>query len=82
MLKQYLKSKSGSFSIYFALAMTTLLVGVGVSVDYTGISRAKTEMQNLADSTALAAAISANNEEVNRRQIALDFYNAHVANLL
>ncbi len=57
----------------------TLLAGVGTAVDLSGIGRAKAEMQNLADATALAAAISANNENPNRRQIAMDYYRSNIS---
>jgi Flp pilus assembly protein TadG len=49
----------GSISTVFAFTSIVLLMSVGVAVDYTRMSTAKTRLQNAADSTLLAVAQTA-----------------------
>lgn len=65
---------SGSFALYFAIGVTTILMGVGCAFDMTQVSAQKSRIQDLADSTALAAAIAARNDKNNREQTAENYF--------
>jgi len=56
--RHFWKNSSGSMAINFALALTTLLIGVGVAIDYGSLTSVKSNLQDLADTTALAAAVT------------------------
>lgn len=55
-LGKYSKDNSGQFAIMFALATMALLLFVGVAIDYTGATSAKTKLQTRTDAAVLAAA--------------------------
>lgn len=57
MFKQFLRSTRGNFAINLALLALPIMAAAGASVDYTMLSRQITEIQNAADSAALAAAL-------------------------
>lgn len=58
MLKKYLLSTSGIFSIMFAVGVTMLLLGVGAAIDITGATSQNDTMQSLSDAAVLAAVTS------------------------
>jgi len=58
--KSYLKETGGTVAVNFALGLTALVAVIGAAVDLSLINSQKSKMQNLADSTALAAAVSGN----------------------
>jgi Flp pilus assembly protein TadG len=53
------RDERGSISTIFAFSSIVLLMSIGVAVDYTRMSTAKTRLQNAADSTLLAVAQTA-----------------------
>lgn len=70
MLKQFLSNTSGNVAMMFGIASTLLLLGVGVAVDYSGMSSARTLNQSLADAAVLAAARSGEENKVELQRIA------------
>ena len=58
MFKKYLNNTSGNFGIMFGLAATGLLMGVGVAVDFAGMTSQRQKLQNYIDAAVLAAATS------------------------
>ncbi len=55
---QYSKDKSGSFTVFWALTLSTILMLVGAAYDMNAATTAKAKAQNLADTIALTAAIN------------------------
>lgn len=63
MLKKYLLDTSGNFGTLFAFCISIILLGTGVAIDTSGMTKHRIQMQNLADMGALAAsAADAENE--------------------
>ena len=58
MLKKYLLNTSGNFGIMFALFSTVLVLGVGVAVDFAGLTSQRQKLQNYIDAAVLAAVTS------------------------
>lgn len=56
MLKRYLENTSGHFGLLFGLTAGILLMGVGAAIDVTGITKQKSELQQLSDAAVLAGA--------------------------
>ncbi|HET7411493.1 MAG TPA: TadE/TadG family type IV pilus assembly protein, partial [Pararhizobium sp.] len=56
MLKKIWKSRSGNFGILAAVLMVPLLLAGGMAVDYTNLSRLRSNLQNANDAAALMAA--------------------------
>lgn len=54
-IKKYVKDKSGQFAISFAMGGMILLLAVGVAIDFSYMQQTRAELQNAADSAALAA---------------------------
>jgi len=55
-LKSFLKNNSGNVAMMFGVCSFALIGIVGAAVDYSGMTRAKQELQAQTDSAALAAA--------------------------
>lgn len=72
MFKRYLRETSGQFAIMFGIASTALLVGVGVAVDYAGMTRQVAQLQSISDTAALAAAASGEENLSQLRTVAND----------
>ena len=70
MLKQYCKNKSGNFTTMLAVGATTLLMGIGVAIDFNAMSSEKVSLQNLADAGVLAAAVTREENVAKLRQTA------------
>ena len=77
MLKRYLLNTSGNFGIMFALFSTVLVLGLGVAVDFTGMTKQRTILQNYIDAAILAAA-TANTDDLTELQEIVD---SHIAQL-
>ncbi len=60
MFSKFLKHEAGNFSTMFALSLLPIMIGVGVSVDYSSLSKADNAAQGIADAVALAAAVYVN----------------------
>lgn len=58
MFKKYWQDTSGNFSTMAVLASLTIIGGVGLSVDYLGLTQASARLQSAADAAAIAAVIS------------------------
>ncbi len=54
-LQNFKREKSGNVAIIFALAIVPIMFSVGVSVDYSKISRIKSRLQETADTAAFHA---------------------------
>lgn len=55
-LKRYFSSDNGSIATSFAVLAVPLLVGCGVAIDYASLHSARSNLQEAADSAALASA--------------------------
>ena len=78
MLKKYLMDTGGNVAMMFAVSVTALLVCAGAALDYTGMTRQSTELQNYVDMAVLAAAASGENDIGKLEKIAeasLQFHN-------
>lgn len=73
-ISPYKKDTRGTFSIYLAIAVMTIGMGVGCAVDMAQATSQKSRLQDLADSTALAAAIASRYENQNRQTRAKDHF--------
>jgi Flp pilus assembly protein TadG len=56
MLRRFVLHTSGNFGIMSALMLPVLIGSAGLAIDYTQLSRAKTELQLITDAAVLAAA--------------------------
>ncbi len=61
--RKYLKSSDGGMAINFGLGITALLIGVGAAIDISLMTSQKSKLQDVADATALAAAMSGEIEQ-------------------
>ena len=77
MFKRYLLNTSGNFGIMFALFSTVLVLGLGVAVDFTGMTKQRTILQNYIDAAILAAA-TADTDDLTELQEIVD---SHIAQL-
>jgi Flp pilus assembly protein TadG len=55
-LRSLREDRSGNFAIYAAIGMLPLLMAGGVAVDYTSLSRTKSQLQQAMDTASLAVA--------------------------
>jgi len=58
MLAKFLKDTDGSIAVKAAVGLTAILIATGAAVDYSILVSERDNLQSLADSTALAAAVS------------------------
>ena len=56
MLKKFLLNTSGHFGVLFSLTAGILLMGVGAAIDISGMTKHKSELQQLSDAAVLAGA--------------------------
>ncbi len=77
MWAKYKNNKDGNVASMFALGAMTLLVGIGVAVDYTSISARQSNHQSLADAAALAAARTGETDKQKLAKIAKEYVNAN-----
>ncbi|GGE40839.1 VWA domain-containing protein [Agaricicola taiwanensis] len=61
LLSRFRKNERGNIAILFGLAVTPAIMGMGLAVDYTRVSNARTELQAAVDAAAVAAAKAAGN---------------------
>ena len=71
MFKKYLLNTSGNFGIMFALFSTVLVLGVGVAVDFAGMTKQRQTLQNYVDAAVLAA-VTADTEDLTELQQIVD----------
>jgi len=77
MLKKYLLNTSGNFGMMFAMFSTVLILGVGVAIDWAGMTKQRAILQNYIDA-AILAAVSADTDDLTELQEIVD---AHIASL-
>jgi Flp pilus assembly protein TadG len=58
--KDFSSDKKGNVAIIFALALLPVIAAIGMGVDYSRLSDAKSLMQSATDSAALASVIDEN----------------------
>ena len=71
MLKKYLLNTSGNFGVMFSLCATALVMGVGVAVDYAGMTSQRSKLQNYIDAAVLAA-VTADIDDMDELQKIVD----------
>ena len=69
--------KSGNFGLTFAILAVPVLMAGGLAVDYIGLSVEKAELQNAADSAALAVAREGKLTKDNALQVAKNIFSAN-----
>ncbi len=67
LLLRFLSARSGNVALSISLLLVPMLLAVGAAVDYTSLNRARSAMQNAADSAALAAAAA--DEELSKAEL-------------
>ena len=63
MLKRFWENTSGNFSMMMAGSVLALMGGIGLSVDYLGMTQASANLQSAADGAVLAAALSGEDDQ-------------------
>jgi len=71
MLKKYLLNTSGNFGIMFALFSTVLVLGVGIAIDFAGMTKQQQTLQNYVDAAVLAA-VTADTDDLTELQKIVD----------
>lgn len=72
-LVAYKQNTSGSVATMMAVMATTLLIGIGVAVDYGAMVSKRSYLQNVADSAILAAVVSGEADQAKLQAIAAKF---------
>jgi Flp pilus assembly protein TadG/uncharacterized protein YegL len=85
-MSRLLKDRSGNFGMMTAILLPVLIGAGGVALDLTNMMMSKTQLQEAADSAALAASTAlATGEaanEVAARKLAMDFFIAQMGNYM
>ncbi|MER2534517.1 MAG: TadE/TadG family type IV pilus assembly protein [Rhizobiaceae bacterium] len=83
MFKRFISDRSGNYAILTSVAALPLLLSVGFGVDYSRQVSARSHLQELADSAALAMVISGETDKEKLTAIAEEFIesNKHVKRL-
>ena len=55
LLKKFHQNIGGNFAIMFGLALTPMLMGVGLAIDYSRMGNVQTRMEGSSDAALLAA---------------------------
>lgn len=82
--QRMIRNRQGNFALTTALVLPVLLAGVGVAVDLANMSQYRANLQDAADSSALAAASAMAAKGMNKddaKQLAIDFINGQLAKL-
>lgn len=83
-LQRMTREKKGNFAVMTALVMPVLLAGVGVAIDLANMTLYKSNLQDAADSSALAAASAMASKGMSAddaKQLAIDFLHGQLANM-
>lgn len=78
MLHKFLSDRSGNFAMITGIVSVTLMLAVGLSVDYTRHLTAHRHLQEVTDAAALAMAASKEQDATKLRQIGLDSIAANI----
>jgi Flp pilus assembly protein TadG len=86
-LSRFAKNCAGNMTIITGLAAIPLVAAAGIAIDYSRGTRVESELQQIADSAALAAAAGQNisgttaQKQAQRTAIAQSYLDAHLGNL-
>ncbi len=69
-MKKYIRNTEGNMAMVLGVGLLMVVMAVGVAVDYTGMTKRKTDYQNVADAAALAAARTGEVDETKLLRIA------------
>ncbi|WP_406856395.1 Tad domain-containing protein [Alsobacter sp. KACC 23698] len=58
LLKAFATNENGAFSVVFIVAVLPILAMVGLAVDYSRLTKLEAQLQNMADSASVAAAVA------------------------
>ena len=58
MFKNFGRNTRGNVATMFSLVLTTILIGIGAAIDYSGVVKQKESLQDTIDAATLAAASS------------------------
>ncbi len=79
LLKKYTRNTEGGFALFFAGALTMILVVVGAAYEYSGMNSAKVKLQNSLDTAALAAASIIRTDKKNAKNTAEKVLKVNIA---
>ncbi len=74
-MRIFFKDEQGNIAVTFAVCLFVLLLGVGVAVDFSGLSSKNSKYQNMADAAVLAASKSGEEDKEALRKIVTDVIN-------
>jgi Flp pilus assembly protein TadG len=77
MIHRFIRSESGNFAIYFAIAIIPVFGAAGLAIDYSGRQNLESEMQQAADAAVLAATRATNSNFGQKKKIADDFFESN-----
>lgn len=85
-MSRLLKDRSGNFGMMTAILLPVLIGGGGIALDLTNMMMSKTQLQDAADSAALAASTALATgeaaDEAAARKLAKDFFIAQMGNYM
>ncbi len=73
-MMRFMRNERGNFGVIAAALSVPLMAAVGLSVDYTNLTRVRTQLQNAADAAALIAAKSNDKKDNERRKLARSMF--------
>src|SRR3546814_238494 len=86
LISRLLRDRSGNFGMMTAILLPVLVGSAGIALDLTNMLMSKTQMQEAADSAALAASTALASgkaaDEAAARKLAEDFFIAQMANYM
>lgn len=71
MFKTFKQSTSGNVATMFAVSAFTLVIGIGAAIDYSGVTSARQNLQDVIDAATLAAG-QANTKDLKELQLIVD----------
>jgi Flp pilus assembly protein TadG len=80
MLKKFLRNQEGNYAAIFAISMLPLFAGVGLSVDYSNISRLKYSLGDSTDAAGLAVSklfVTGTKTEAELKEFGKKFFKAN-----
>lgn len=77
MLKKFLKNTSGNFSLMMGGAFLMLMGGIGLSVDYLGMTETSANLQSAVDAATIAAVLSGEDNQEKVKLIAAESFEAY-----
>ncbi len=74
MIKNYISDERGNIAIMFSVMILVIFMGVGVAIDMSKMVSEKQRISDMADSTALAAALVARDGYYSRMETSKEFF--------